>query len=219
MHRRDFLQGMAAAAAGLEILSRSEEAAAQTSAPVFRTPKHKAASHAVSIEGYTPVAEFRAEATSWKVFEDLRTREGSLVFVSSSGDNRALAKSAEASMPEGKPYLGLALKDIGVSSPDLLADRLLQDGDPDPEKVKSAAPPMASAEKNPRTWTTFVGTKEAYDVTPVYRGGSTRTYHPIQYSAELREALKKGQLYDGLVGGWMPAVRKVIPLSDHAYWR
>lgn len=218
MHRRDFLQGMAAAAAGLEILSRSEEAAAQTSAPVSRTPKHKAASHTVSIEGYTAVAAFRAEATSWKVFEDLRTREGSLVFVSSSGDKRALAKSAEASMPEGKPYLGLALKDIGVSSPDLLADRLLQDGDPDPEKVKSAAPPMASAEKNPRTWTTFVGTKEAYDVTPVYRGGSTRTYHPIQYSAELREALKKGQLYDGLVGGWMPAVRKVIPLSDHAYW-
>src|SRR5580704_648317 len=218
MHRRDFLQGMAAAAAGLEILSRSESAAAQTSAPVSRKPKRKAASHAGSIEGYTPVAEFQAGANSWKVLEDLRTREGSLVFVSSSGDTRALAKSAEASMPEGKPYLGLALKDIGVSSPDLLADRLLQDGDPDPEKVKSAAPPMASAEKNPRTWTTFVGTKEAYDVTPVYRGGSTRTYHPIQYSAELREALKKGQLYDGLVGGWMPAVRKVIPLSDHAYW-
>lgn len=121
-------------------------------------------------------------------------------------------------MPEGNPYLGLALKDVGVSSPDLLADRLLQDGDPDPEKVKSAAPPMASAEKNPRTWTTFVGTKEAYDVTPVYRSGNTRTYHPIQYSPELREALKDGRLCDGLVGGWMPAVRKVIPLSEHAYW-
>jgi hypothetical protein len=32
-----------------------------------------------------------------------------------------------------------------LSSPDLLADRLLQDGDPDPERVKSAAPPTASA--------------------------------------------------------------------------
>ena len=121
-------------------------------------------------------------------------------------------------MPEGDPYLGLTLKEIGLSSPDLLADRLLRDGDPDPEKVKSAAPPMASAEKNPRRWTTFVGTKEAYDVTPVYRSGSTRTYHPIQYSPELREALKQGKFYDGLVGGWMPAVRKVIPISDRAYW-
>ena len=77
---------------------------------------------------------------------------------------------------------------------------------------------MASAEKNPRTWTTFVGTREAYDVTPVYRSGNTRTYHPIQYSPDLRVVLKKGQLYDGLVGGWMPAVRKVIPASDQGYW-
>jgi hypothetical protein len=217
MHRRDFLQGIAATAAGLEILSRSVEASAQTSPPVARRHGGKATT-VVSVEGYTLVTEFKAEAHSWKVYEDLRTREGSLVFVSSSRDTRVLTKSAEASMMEGNPYLGLALKDIGLSSPDLLADRLLQDGDPDPEKVKSAAPPMASAEKNPRTWTTFIGTREAYDVTPVYRSGNTRTYHPIQYSPELHEALKKGQVYDGLVGGWMPAVRKVIPASDHAYW-
>ena len=103
------------------------------------------------LEGYTLLAEFKAGADSWKVYEDLRTREGSLVFLSSSGKTRVLTKSAEASMLEGIPYLGLALKDIGLSSPDLLADRLLQDGDPDPERVKSAAPPMASADKNPRT--------------------------------------------------------------------
>jgi hypothetical protein len=30
--------------------------------------------------------------------------------------------------------------------------------------------------------------------------------------------LEKGQLYDGLVGGWMPAVRKVIADTDQAYW-
>jgi hypothetical protein len=219
MHRRDFLQGVAATATGLEVLSRSIGASAQTRPPHARRGGQKTAvAVAVSIEGHTPVAEFKTEADSWKVYEDLRTREGSLVFVSSSGETQVLAKSAEASMPEGDPYLGIALKDIGISSPDLLADRLLQDGDPDPEKVRSAAPPMASAEKNPRTWTTFVGTKEAYDVTPVYRSGNTRTYHPIQYSPELHEALKKGELYDGLVGGWMPVVRKVIPISDHAYW-
>jgi hypothetical protein len=218
MHRRDFLQGIAATAAGLEILSRQNHAAnAQTSPSVARKPARTAAS-AVSLEGYTPVAEFKLKEDSWKVYEDLRTREGSLVFASSSGETRLLARSAEASMSEGNPYLGLALKEIGLSSPDLLADRLLQNGDPDPEKVKSAAPPMASAEKNPRKWTTFVGTREAYDVTPVYRSGNTRTYHPIQYSPELREALKKGPLYDGLVGGWMPAVRKVIPIADHSYW-
>lgn len=218
MHRRDFLQGIAATAAAGEILSRGAAASPQASPTASRKPR-RAPAEAISVEGFTLVAEFKVGAESWKAYEDLRTREGSLVFKSSSGETRVLTKSAEASMPEGTPYLGLALKDIGVSSPDLLADRLLQSGaDPDPETVKSAATPMASAEKNPRTWTTFVGTKEAYDVTPVYRTGSTRTYHPIQYSSSLREALKKGQLYDGLVGGWMPAVRKVIPISDRAYW-
>jgi hypothetical protein len=219
MDRRDFLQGLAATAASLEILSGRAGAAVELEPPAIKEPARKGApGPAPSVEGHTLVAEFTIAATVWKVYEDLRTREGPLVYLSSTGESRVLAKSSEASMPEGTPYLGLALKDIGLSSPDLLADRLLQDGDPDPEAVKSAAPPMASAEKNPRTWTTFVGTKEAYDVTPVYRSGNTRTYHPLQYSHQLREALKAGKLYDGLVGGWMPAVRKVIPVSDRSYW-
>jgi len=121
-------------------------------------------------------------------------------------------------MAEGNPYLGLSLKEVALAPADLLADRLLKGGDPDPETVRSVAPPIASAEKNPRNWTTFVGTKEAYDVMPVYRSGSTRTYHPVQYFPELHNALEKGQLYDGLMGGWMPAVRKVIPDLNGAYW-
>jgi hypothetical protein len=218
MHRRDFLQKMAATAAGLEALRLGAVTSAQTSDRVPQKARRKHAGEKTSLEGYSLVAEFKVQSALWKVYEDLRTRDGSLIFTSSAGEIRVLPKNSEASMAEGTPYLGLALKDIGVSSPDLLADRLLQDGDPDPEKVKSAAPPMASAEKNPRMWTTFVGTREAYDVTPVYRSGSTRTYHPIQYSPQLREALKNGKLYDGLVGGWMPAVRKMIPLSEQAYW-
>jgi hypothetical protein len=229
MDRRDFLQGIAATAAGFELLSGRARAATDAGAPVDEQPsdgspenpdqpQRAASDQHVSVEGHTLVAQFKVEATAWEVYEDLRTRDGALVFISSAGVTRLLSKSAEASMPEGTPYLGLALKDIATSSADLLADRLLRDGDPDPEVVKLAAPPMASAEKNPRTWTTFVGTKEAYDVTPVYRSGNTRTYHPIQYSPHVREALKKGQLYDGLIGGWMPAVRKVIPISETAYW-
>jgi len=216
MRRRDFLQAVAVTAAGLE-LGRSLADARQAGAERASSPK-KLATAAVSTDGFTQVSEFTVGTHSWRVYEDLRTRDGSFVFVSATGETRELSKSAEASMPVGDPYLGLSLKDIGTSSPDLLADRLLQNGDPDPERVKSAAPPMASAEKNPRTWTTFIGNKEPYDVTPVYRSGNTRTYHPIQYSPEIRELLKKGSIYDGLVGGWMPIVRKVIPISNTAYW-
>ena len=212
-NRRNFLQAMAATAAGFQVLSSGVEMFAQTAAPA-----KKAQTPPPSLDGYTLVAEFKAGDVAWKVHEDLRTRDGSIVFVSSTGHTRELTRSAEASMAEGDYYLGLKLKDIALAPADLLADQLLKNGDPDPETVRSAAPPMASAEKNPRTWTTFVGTKEAYDVTPVYRSGSTRTYHPIQYFPELRKALERGQLYDGLVGGWMPAVRKIIPDSYGDYW-
>ena len=220
MDRRDFLQGIAATAAGLEFLSGSVRALtgpeSPASADLDATP-HSGPD--VSVDGYTQVTELQSGSSSWKVYEDLRTRDGSLVFISSTGLTRLMPKSAEAAMPEGTPpYLGLALKDIGLSSADLLADRLLQNGDPDPEAVRSAAPPMASSDKNPRRWTTFVGTKEAYDVTPIYHSGNTRTYHPIQYSHQLRDALKGGRLFDGLLGGWMPAARKVIPVSESEYW-
>ena len=201
---------MAVSAAGLELLDGHAISKEQAQKDV---PRKVAAAAPVSVEGHTLVSEFKADGSAWKVYEDLRTRDGAMVFVSSSGGTLALRKSAESSMPEGAPYVGMELKEIGLSSVDLLADRLLRDGDPDPEAVRSAAPPMASAEKNPRTWTTFVGTKEAYDVTPVYRGGGTRTYHPGQYSARLQKATRQGQIHDGLVGGWMPAVRKIISYS------
>ena len=217
MDRRDFLQAMAAAAASLEVLTGGTTASDQGHANRQQQPSRKKAA-AVSIEGYSAVANFERDNEHWKVLEDLRTREGSIVFLSSSGETRELTKSAEASMADSAPYLGLTLKEVALSPADLLADRLLKGGDPDPDTVKSAAPPMASAEKNPRNWTTFVGTKEAYDVMPVYRSGSTRTYHPVQYFHELHNALANGQLYDGLLGGWMPAVRKVIPDSDRAHW-
>lgn len=218
MDRRDFLQGIAATAAGLELLAGKVSAEAGPGGVAGDPALKPVRGGAVSLDGYTFLTEFKTESETWKVYEDLRARDGAMVFVSSTGATRLLAKSAEASMPEGTFYLGMALKDVGLSSADLLADRLLQNGDPDPEIVRSAAPPIASAEKNPRTWTTFVGTKEAYDVTPIYRSGNTRTYHPTQYSAQLRETLKAGKIYDGLVGGWMPAVRKVIPISDKSYW-
>ncbi|HYM75965.1 MAG TPA: Tat pathway signal protein [Candidatus Dormibacteraeota bacterium] len=215
MDRRTFLQSMAVSAAGFDLLEGLGASEAQTGKHPGPNP---GSGLPVSVEGCTLVSEFRAKGEWWKVYEDLRTREGPFMFVSSSGETLSLGKSAEASMPEGAPYMGLALQDIGLSSADLLADRLLRNGDPDPEAVRTAAPPMASAEKNPRIWTTFVGTREAYDVTPVYRSGGTRTYHPGQYFPRLREATEQGQIYDGLVGGWMPVVRKVITTANEGYW-
>src|SRR6266404_4106397 len=123
MDRRRFLRNLALTGAGVEGLSAPEpdpEPAPET-----------------DTEGYTLICEFKADATAWKVYEDLRTRTGPITFVSSKGVTLLLAKSEEATFAEANPpYLGLSLNDIGMAGADLLADRLLRNGDPDPELVK-----------------------------------------------------------------------------------
>lgn len=220
MNRRKFLQNAAVASAAVSLSRTSTPAAVSIPEPIQTTPP--------DVQGHTLVGEFKLENTSWKVYEDLRTRDGVLTFISARGESRVLGKSAEASYADGNPpHLGISMNDIGLADKDLLADALLAGGgDPDEEKVKSAAPPQGSAtpanapaNQNPRTrWSTFVGTVEAYDVAPVYYGGNTRTYHPIQFAPDLRAPVAEGKVLDGLVGGWMPAVRKIIPVSEGVHY-
>ncbi len=187
MRRRRFLQNLAASAAGISYLP----AALQPAEAPFEEPA---------------VAPTIEEAG-----------------ISNQNTKRVLPKSAEAVIAEAStPYLGLNLDEIGLSGADLLADRLLQGGDdPDPALVKSAAPPQGSNTKERDggfrlPWNTFVGTKECFDTMPVFSTGSTRTYHPEQYFPEITRELA-AQRFEGLIGGWMPAVRKVMPLSEAAY--
>jgi hypothetical protein len=217
--------------------------AVTTAAASYLVPKSIADTHrasgaeidsgeAADVEGHTLLSTFTRDGVEWKAFEDLRARDGAITFVSSQGKKRVLAKSAEAAFDDAAPHLGLALKDIGMSNADLLADLLLKDGEPDPDRVKAAAPPQGyqqqsglSAFSQPTAtcepefrlpWDTFIGTKECNDTMPVFSAGNTRTYHPIQYFPELDDKVI-ARRFDGLLGGWMPAVRKVLPLSDDAH--
>jgi len=228
MDRRRFLQNLAVTSAAIQNYAGNGNAAEALNAAILPSKGTKpapapASSPKIDVEGHTLVSEFKIGPTSWKVYEDLRTRDGSITFVSSQGDSRALRKSAEAAFAEAEPpYLGLSLKDIGTTGRDLLADRLLEKGDPDPELVKSAAPPQGSVGGEGRPfrrfrWDTFVGTKECFDTMPVYPPGNTRSYHPVQYFPELNAQAAQKRC-DGLIGGWMPAVRKVMPISDSAYY-
>jgi hypothetical protein len=225
MDRRRFLRNLAVTSAAIRYFPGSANAGTLDESPgepLIGTEKWLASPGAADIEGHTQVCEFKVGAATWKVYEDLRTRDGALTFVSSSGGTRVMPKSAEASFPDdAAPYLGLKLEDIGMADADLLADKLLLGGgDPDPEIVKSAAPPLGPSSQERGgwrlPWDTFVGTKECSDTMPVMPGGSTRTYHSGQYFPEINgQAVKKR--FDGLIGGWMPAVRKVIPISDKGY--
>jgi|SRR5579871_3878957 len=97
MHRREFLQSVALAAA----VSTGAEAAD---------------------ENDSPIAEFSLNGENWKVYEDLKTRDGAITFVSSKGVKRVLSKSAEATFADADPpFLGLNPADIGMAGADLLA--------------------------------------------------------------------------------------------------
>ncbi|MFZ0663721.1 MAG: Tat pathway signal protein [Acidobacteriaceae bacterium] len=174
-------------------------------------------------EGHTLLCLFTRDGQQWKVYEDLRMRDGVITFVSSAGSARVLPKTAEAVFAEDGPqYLGLDLKDIGMSPRDLLADKLLANGDPMEDDVRRAAPPMDSASHGGGRyyrphWNTFVGTRECSDTMPVFPSGNTRTYHPIQYFGELTQK-RANKRHEGLVGGWMPAVRKVLSGDDGSYY-
>lgn len=248
MNRRRFLQSFAVMTSAMRTFRGAVNAAGCEEGPTqligeLGSNSGSNGTTGADIGGHTLLCEFKTGTTAWKVYEDLRTREGVITFLSSTGATRVLTKSAEAAFAEADPpYLGLDLKDIGMSGPDLLADRLLLHGDPDPEMVKSAAPPIGSASVGKGggrpPWNTFVGTKECFDTMPVFPTGNTRTYRPVQYFPEINpQASQKryetyhpllylpeiyapasGKRFDGLIGGWMPAVRMVMPISDTAYY-
>ncbi len=223
MKRRKFLQSFATTAAAA-LLARPANSANLLSETTRQSAKD-------STDGHTLLCEFTLNAMRWKVYEDLRTRDGAITFVPATGARRVMTKSAEASFEEANPsHLGLSMDDIGVSGPDLLADKLLAgNDDPDEQMVKRAAPPQGAPPPRPANapalppggggrarWDNFVGTKEAEDTQPVFPSGTTRTYHPNQYIPEIRGEAVTNR-FDGLLGGYMPAVRKVMPVSPTAY--
>lgn len=213
MDRRQFLKSLATGP-GIERASARLDAAPGT--------QHSSPAMNNAPDGHTFLCEFTLDSAAWKVFEDLRTREGAITFVPSNGATLVLPKSAEAAFPEADPpHLGLRMEDIGMAGADLLAEELLANGDPDPEIVKSAAPPQGSASSpagpgGRLPWNTFVGTKECFDTAPVYPNGRTRTYQPVQYFPELTPEVVRRR-FEGLLGGWMPAVRKLMPLPGGAW--
>jgi hypothetical protein len=216
MNRRRFLQTAAASATAWNNLPAAADHARMI------TGHGLISASDISVEGHTLLCTFTRAGETWKVYEDLSTRDGSITFVSSKDTARTLSKTAEATFADDGPqYLGLDIKDIGMASADLLADKLLANGDPSEDEVRRAAPPMNSAHRegpNVRpTWNTFVGTRECSDTMPVYPSGNTRTYHPVQYFKVLTQE-RADKRYEGLVGGWMPAVRKVMPGDNGSHY-
>jgi hypothetical protein len=182
----------------------------------IRVPYSLDASMAIPLAGYTRLAEITVDNEPWTIHEDLSKREGHVVFASKSGQQRVFPKTAELYAPPADAkyprYMGKPIREVGMALADLLADELLKNGEPPEEQVRAVIPPIL---KGP-DWTSFVGNVEANDVTAVYAAGGTKAFHANLILPEANKATK-GRL-EGYVGGWMPAIRKVMPLSDNEYF-
>jgi hypothetical protein len=228
MDRRRFLQGLAAtgAVAGLSGINRDQIAAAAPAQPSENTPPAppvRVPAGSLSLQGHTSLTSFHQAGNAWQVWEDLRDPDGALTLINGA-DACVLSKRTEPTYADdGVPYLGLKLADIALAEADLLADRLLLRGEPDEQEVRRAAPPVAS-QLNPENyygrlpWTTFVGTRQCFDTMPVYTSGSTRTYHSDQVFADLHDPKRVARRREGLLGGWLPAVHKVVPIDADRWY-
>ncbi|MEZ2418824.1 twin-arginine translocation signal domain-containing protein [Luteibacter sp. RCC_6_2] len=229
MDRRDFLRVLAATGAAASLVPLTTEAFAPPPVSTGKT-----AARGIATPARVPLATaprdhlaglpgFRLQGRDWRVGEDLSHPDGPIVLHDGT-QACVIGKRTEPTYDEAaQPYFGMKLADVALAGVDLLAEHLLARGEPDETQVRLAAPPAASS-LDPENyygrlpWTTFVGTRQCADTMPVYTSGSTRTYHADQVFADLHEPKKVARRREGLLGGWLPAVHKVVPLDDGRWY-
>jgi hypothetical protein len=186
------------------------------SSSTLRYPFALEADKAIPLDGYARLADIEIDGQSWTAHEDLSIRNGPIVFASKTGQQRILSKTAELYAPPADAkyprYAGLRIGEVGMALDDMLATKLLQNGEPPEEQVRHTIPPLL---RGP-AWTTIIGNVQANDVMAVFALGSTRAFQPTHTMPELGRYNKNRA--EGYVGGWMPAVRKIFPVSDSEYY-
>jgi hypothetical protein len=148
------------------------------------------------------------------VFEELKDRRGSIIYVGKGGVVLNLPKSLEpTSAAPATLYHGRTAEEIAKSKNDILGQDLLAGtADPDYAGVAAALPPLRVP--------SFVGTRESDDK-PTFAFGafSDEIYVDLGKLFEgIRDARARNDVWEGLVGGWLPVNRFVFPTNEHEYW-
>jgi hypothetical protein len=148
------------------------------------------------------------------VFEELEDRRGSIIYVGKSGVVLNLPKTLEpTTAAPGTLYRGRRAEEIAKSDNDILGQELLAGtADPDYAEVAAALPPLRVP--------SFVGTRQSDDK-PTFAFGafSDEIYVDLgKLFAGIRDARARNDVWEGLVGGWLPVNRFVFSTTEHAYW-
>jgi hypothetical protein len=163
---------------------------------------------------WTLMAVLREPPGGAAVFENLEERKGDIIYVGPQGVILTLPKSLQpTSVAPSSLYRGKTMDEIGKARADVLGAELLAgNSDPSYADVAAALPPLRVP--------TFVGTRHS-DEKPTYDYGgfSDEIYVDAgKIFTEIQDARNKHDVWEGLVGGWLPVVRFVFPAGEQRYW-
>jgi len=149
------------------------------------------------------------------VFENIDDTKGDIVYLSRDGIALSLAKSLErTSVPPESLYNGHSLEEIGGRGRrDVLGEEILAEPeDPSFEQVAPLFPPLRVP--------TFVGTRHSIDKpTFDYGAFSDEIYVDVgKVFPEIAAAREKLDVWEGIVGGWLPVPRFVFPAGENRLW-
>lgn len=148
------------------------------------------------------------------VLEDFAEQNGRLIFADRRGVRLALPKTSEATSADSRGlYFGHTMTEILNSPTDLLgAEVLRKPGDPEYADIAAALPPI----RNMSTYT-FLGNHGNFDKIGFGYGGRTANFDPAPYDPPIATIREKGEVRDGLIGGYLPIVRFVYPQSEDSW--
>jgi hypothetical protein len=163
---------------------------------------------------WTLMAVVQAVPADLAVFENVEDRKGDIVYADTQGIVVTLPQTAEpTSAPANTLYVGRTLEEVANSKQDVLSPELLAGkDDPSYDKVAAVAPPLRVP--------SFVGTphgddKPTYD----YGGFSDEIYADLgKLYPEMQQARDRHDVWEGLIGGWLPVLRFVFPSGEQRYW-
>lgn len=187
------------------------------------TGSHRRLEHFERTGHWTLMSVFSDQGRMLAVFEELDRQDGRIAIVGEDGARLVVGKSLEpTSAKERSWYRGHAKEEVLPGQPDILRYELLEGGkDPRPEDVQACFPPVRRAfwegVERPHT---FVGTPLSADVVPHYYIDVPMVARvpTIVVAPETAGAIQAEDLWEGLVGGWLPAVRTVYPFGKDECW-
>lgn len=166
--------------------------------------------------GAWTVMEVISGARPCAVVEDFEHRDGHMLFIDAEGVRLDLAKTLESSRADpDKLYLGHSLEQIAESTSDVLGSQILASAsEPEYDEIARVFPPIQKVKGDTHG---FVGAPDTFDKVGFGYGGRTPNFDPAAYQPSIEAVRKQGNVWHGLVGGYLPVLRFVYPEANGAW--